>query len=295
MLLANSGAIGWRLPWLREGTDHPNINNSQCSVASTPARPHSRATHTTSTQPTQPGQLQPYKLPRLPRPGLYLFTHTPCTPHLFISKYNYRQRPQSGKKGGTVTSGKWPPAFLRPFRGSPVAQFHCHTWTSRAQSAECRLDACHQSGPRSEQAAGLTVHSVSAGLGRGWTSSRLSQSRSVCVAGAACAGVHVHVRLTLTLTLTLRPQHAPSRTWHRASVRQLCNCNCALALHLHPGGSTPTLCYPSTSKTRSVRPACTAHKHTSVQSARPSSPSSSPSILIFLGAGHSLAIPPLQH
>lgn len=58
----------------------------------------------------------------------------------------------------------------------------------------------------------------------GCASSRLSQVAVCCVAGAAGAGVHVHVRLTLTLTL--RPQHAPSHTWHRASVRQLCNCNC---------------------------------------------------------------------
>lgn len=142
-------------------------------------------------------------------------THSPCTPHFFIDKYNYRQRPELEQQGGTVTSGKWTSVFLRLFHGLPVAQFHCHTWTSKCRWETGRVPSVAGSLFRVPQ-----YSAVSAWFG--WASSRLSQVAVCCVAGAAGAGVHVHVRLTLTLTL--RPQHAPSHTWHRASVRQLCNC-----------------------------------------------------------------------
>lgn len=170
-----------------------------------------------------------------------------------------------------MTSGKWLSILLRPFHGPPVAQFHCHTWTS-----ECRVQTGRVP---SMQAVCSEHHSTDSAAGSwvGGLAASSPKSRSVALQGAAGAGagVHVHVRLTLTL----RPQHAPSHTWHRASVRQLCNCNCTCTSPA-PGRLHSHSLLPATSKTRSVRSACTAHKHTSVHSARLPTTHRSHSIII---------------
>lgn len=142
--------------------------------------------------------------------------------------------------------------LLRLFHGSPVAQFHCHTWPpecrgsnwTRAINGSCLFRA-----PR--YSASAVSASFLGGLGSGSLPSRgLLRCRCCRCRGPRPRPPHAHA-------------HAPSAT---RSFSHLAPCKCAassaiaiaLALHLHPGGSTPTLCYPSTSKTRSVRSACTA-------------------------------------
>lgn len=192
-----------------------------------------------------------------------------------------------------MTSGKWPSVLLSLFHGFARRAISLSYLDFGVQTG--RVPSMQSVWPKEQQAAGPITVQCTQCLDLGGLAGSLSKSRSDALQELQVQGS------TSTSASRSRSRSVRNTLLPTPGTVQVCGSSAiaiALAPHLHPGGSTPTL-YPSTSKTRSVRSACTAHKHTSVQSARPppttpSSPSS-PSILIFLGAGHSLAIPPLQY
>lgn len=132
-----------------------------------------------------------------------------------------------------MTSGKWLSVLLRLFHGFARRAISWSCLAFRVQTG--RVPSMQAVWPKEQRAAGA----LSAWLG--WTSRGFSKSRSVAlqvlqVQGSTSTSASRSVRNTLLPT---------------PGTVQVCGSSAiaiALALHLHPGGSTPTLCYPSTSK-----------------------------------------------